>query len=439
MPAATPTMESQVADLIKQGASQQEAIETVVKSVTDLKKHLDEPQYPAVRAHAGDGTLSYFDHEGVSRHKTIVRQGAGYSGLPSSFGIPKGFKNDVPEFATIGKFLQYGMKHHKEADFQTKHAGCFKAIQGMSEGVASDGGYMVLLDQNMNILERVYDNDLFKRLDQYTVSGNANGMVFRRNAETSRANGSRHGGMQALWTDEGQSTTASSPTLKSLALRLKKLVIVVYLTEELLADARALEQYVVGKVPQEFNFKLGDAIFNGTGGGMPTGLLTSAALISIAKETGQEADSILSENIDKMWQRRFGSGTYRWYKNRDTEAQLATLYRGVGVGGDLVYNPPGGIADAPYATLKGAGVEDTEFNPSLGNQGDIVLADLSQIVAITKGGIEQAMSTHVEFLTGQTALRFTFRVDLRPWEDSPLTPFKGTNTQSAFITLDERA
>lgn len=82
----------------------------------------------------------------------------------------------------------------------------------------------------------------------------------------------------------------------------------------------------------------------------------------------------------------------------------------------------------------------TEFNATLGTQGDLVKADLGQIISISKGGIMSAASVHVEFLTDQLALRFIMRLNAQPWESSPITPYKGTaNTQSNFIALDSRS
>jgi hypothetical protein len=38
-----------------------------------------------------------------------------------------------------------------------------------------------------------------------------------------------------------------------------------------------------------------------------------------------------------------------------------------------------------------------------------------------------------------TAYKFTVRVDAKPMDASPITPYQGSNTQSAFVVLDTRA
>src|SRR5690606_12982921 len=109
-----------------------------------------------------------------------------------------------------------------------------------------------------------YANDLFTRTDNYTVAGN--NMTFMANSETSRANGSRHGGLRGYRIGEGATITSSKPGFRELTLKLKKYAVVVYLTEELLSDSGvALEQYVARKAAEEFNFMVGDDIINGNG------------------------------------------------------------------------------------------------------------------------------------------------------------------------------
>lgn len=357
--------------------------------------------------------------------------------------LPKGYKRGP--WKSVGEFLRDGAKHFGSSDFNGKlskwekdNDALFKSIQGMSAQSLSDGGALILPEFNQTIMERVYANDIWNRTDQYTVSGN--NMTFVASSETSRANGSRAGGLQSYWTEEGGSTTASKPGLRRFSLKLKKLCVVVYLTEELIEDAGpALEQYVSRKVAEEFNFVVGNSVFRGTGAGQPLGIFNAPALLTIAKESGQTAATIVAANIDKMWARRLDQGAYAWYHNKDCGPQLDNLAQDIGTSGLALYRPTNGIAGVAPQTLKGAPRIETEFASTVGTVGDICLADLGQYVTISKGGINQAISTHVEFLTGQTALRFTMRIDGQPWEASPITPFQGSNTQSAFSVLATRA
>ncbi|MCA1807786.1 MAG: phage major capsid protein [Actinobacteria bacterium] len=95
---------------------------------------------------------------------------------------------------------------------------------------------------------------------------------------------------------------------------------------------------------------------------------------------------------------------------------------------------PQGFAGNPTATLLGKPLVEVEYAQTMGTTGDIVLAAMSQYQAIDKG-IQSASSIHVAFTTDETAFRFVYRIDGAPIWNSALTPFKGTSTQSPFVSL----
>jgi HK97 family phage major capsid protein len=272
------------------------------------------------------------------------------------------------------------------------------------------------------------------------ISANSNGLTLYGVDETSRVAGSRRGGVRGYWASEGDEKTSSKPKFREINLRLNKLVGLVYATDELLADAAALGAYVQQVLPEELRFLAEDAIINGTGAGQPLGVLNAGCLVSVAKETGQAADTVVAENIIKMWSRRWaGNNDYIWLVNQDVTPQLHQLNLPVGTGGALVYMPPGGLSQSPYGSLYGRPVIETEYNDTVGDQGDIILFSPSAYQMIDKGGIQSASSIHVRFIYDETVFRFVYRVDGQPLWHQPLTPYKSSNTQSPFVALDARA
>lgn len=316
-----------------------------------------------------------------------------------------------------------------------------KAATGMGELVGSDGGFLVPPTFSTKIFERVYnENNLIAKTDQYTAAGNT--MVFPRNNESSRATGSRWGGVRAYWVQEGSTVTASAPTFGQLRLQLNKLACLARVTQELIQDASTpLESYLTRVFALEIGFAANNAIFRGTGAGQPLGIINAPCAVRVAKETGQAAATIVSANIAKMWARRFAlgpTGSYVWLVNQDVLPQLYLLTLGIGTAGVTTFMPPGGLSGAPYSTLMGAPVMEVEFASTLGTVGDIVLCDLSQVVSITQG-MQSMSSLHLYFATDEQAFKTTFRMDAAPWQSSALTPFQGTNTQSPIVTLATRS
>lgn len=315
------------------------------------------------------------------------------------------------------------------------------AASGNSMGVGSEGGWLVPPQFSQTIwdgLNTGVDN-LLSRCDSYTVTGDS--LTFNANAETSRATGSRWGGIQGYWIAEADQMTASKPKLRQVKLEPQQLAVLCYATDKLLKNAVATEQWLTRAAVDEINFLVGDSIVNGTGAGQPLGILTGSAKVSVAKDTAQTAKTITFDNVINMWARMHARsrGNAVWLINQDAEPSLAKMSMNVGTGGVPVYLPANGIADSPLASLMGRPVIPIEYAQTLGTVGDIILADMKSYAVGLRGGIESAMSMHLRFDYNETAFRFLFEVDGQPWLASPITPFKGSNTTSPFVVLATRA
>lgn len=315
-----------------------------------------------------------------------------------------------------------------------------KSVSGMSTLVGEDGGITIPPAFSAAIFERAYNaSSLLPRVDQYTVTNNS--MAFLVNQETSRATGSRWGGVRAYWLNEGGQYTGTKPKLGEMRLTLKKLTIMAFATNELLSDSPwALETYLQRIASSELDFMLSDAIINGNGAGVPKGILASTSpKVTQAAVSGQGSGTVTATNISAMWSRMYAPSRANavWFINQEVEPQLDKLALSIGSGGSTwpLYLPPGGLADAPFGRLKGRPVVPIEYCAALGTEGDIILADLSQYCAITKGGLMSAMSMHLRFDFDEMAFKFSYRFDGQPWWPTALTPYKGSNTQSCFVTL----
>lgn len=339
----------------------------------------------------------------------------------------------------FGEFLQavYAQKRYGQTDPRLYEA----AVQGASEAIGSDGGFLVGKELLDDIMLNVMSGDILSRVDQRTISTNANAIDINVVDETSRATGSRFGGVQGYWVDEGTAPTASRPKFAKLELKLRKLAALGYATDELLADAALVGSTMQAAFAEELRFLAENAIVRGTGAGQPVGWLNAAAKISVAKESGQAADTVVFQNILKMWSRMWARSRRNavWFINQDIEPQLFSMSMSVGSGGVPVYMPANGISGAPFATLMGRPVIPVEYASTLGDEGDIMLVDPSQYLFIQKGGIQQATSLHVAFTTDEMAFRATWRVDGQLKWRSAITPFQGSNTLSPVVTLAARA
>lgn len=323
--------------------------------------------------------------------------------------------------------------------YQNKVIHDYRAATGSSESIPSDGGFLVGKELSSEIVKRVYNNtQLISLVRKRTITGNNNGVKINGIDETSRADGSRHGGVRAYWVAEGDDLTGSTPKFRQMEFDLKKLAALYYATDEVVQDASLLEQEATEAVSDELSFKIQDAIVNGDGAGKPLGILSAGCLVGVSKETGQAADTIVYENVVKMYARFWGNDGI-WIANRDIFPQLAQLYQAVGTGGVPVWQPANQAAGQPNQTLLGMPIVYVEQAATLGDKGDLILADMSQYMLIDKGGIQSAMSIHVEFVADEIVYRWITRVDGQPTWNSALTPYKGSDTRSPFVAINARS
>ena len=317
------------------------------------------------------------------------------------------------------------------------------SASGASEGVASDGGFLVEKETVTTLLKDMYDQAIIApRTRKLPIGPTKNGIKLPYIDETSRVDGSRQGGVQAYWEGEADALNSSKPKYGILELDLKKLTGLYYATDELLQDTVALQGAVTEFFGEEFAFKVDDAILRGTGAGMPLDILNSPALITVAKTASQTADTVTFNNCLDMWTRCRARNRANaiWFINQEVEPQLQKMIIATGTySGATVYMPPNGIAGQGFSTLFGRPVLPIEQAAALGDAGDIILMDPSEYLMIEKGGMQAAASVHVRFLYDESVFRFILRIDGQPRRKAPLTPYKGANTLSPFITLAARA
>lgn len=315
---------------------------------------------------------------------------------------------------------------------------------GMTQSVNSEGGVLVPPAYSKAVWDRVMvqSNSLLQYCDRIPVDAGVESVTVPAINETSRADGSRMGGMRGYWKGELTALTESRPAFREIKLTPHELFVFAYISDKLLRNAPGTASKILEEgAAQEIAFKIGDAIIEGDGLGKPLGVVGHAATVSVSKETNQAAATIVPANIRKMMSRlhqnwRLGAV---WFVNPDVLPVLEAMEFAVGTGGVPAYMPPGGLSDAPYSRLYGLPVIPLEYCSTVGTVGDIILANLTSYAAAIKGMVDSSYSMHLKFDYAQTAYRVIFEMDGQPWLQSAITPFKGSNTTSPIVTLATRS
>ena len=309
----------------------------------------------------------------------------------------------------------------------------------MTFASGADGGFLMPPEfsqvvWNQMLMEPV---NLMQLCDNYPISGES--LTLLANGETSRKTGSRFGGIQGYWVEDGTQITDSNPKVRRVRLEPHPLHVMVKVDNTLLRNPLAVERLLNMAAPEEIVFLVNDAIINGNGAGKPLGIMNSSGRVVAQHDA---AGVIAKGSIDKMWSRlhmRARRGA-QWFINVDVDVQLEALVAAGTTPAIPIFLPSDGgipsVAIAPNRTLKGRPITEIEQCQTVGTEGDIILADMMGYALGTRGTIETAMSMHLYFDRNQSAFRFTFYVDGQPWQNVPLTPFLGNNTVSYFVTLD---
>jgi HK97 family phage major capsid protein len=316
------------------------------------------------------------------------------------------------------------------------------AASGASSGVPESGGLLVRNEWNTSLLDRVKEEGkLAPRCFQMPIGEGNDGVEAPYVDETSRATGSRWGGVQVYRSAEAAAMTASQPKLGKFELRLEDLTGLFYATDRVLRDATLLEALATKAFTSEFAFKLDDEIVRGGGQGQCLGIVGNAPTVSVAKENGQAAATVNFQNIVKMYSvllARCMPGA-EWFINQTVLPQLYQMYVAVGTGGVPAYLPANGLSAKPYGTLMGLPVNVIEQASALGTVGDIFLANFSNDYALISKPMTSASSIHVLFTSNQTTFRWVWPVIGKPVMASAITPYKGSATFGPFVTLATRA
>ncbi len=300
-------------------------------------------------------------------------------------------------------------------------------------GAASGEGFEVPPDHRDGIWEVVQQLDEFGPLvdEEPTTQRKVEKMA----DETTPWSAS---GVQARWRSEGNQMTPDKMSEEPRIVPLHELFAFVTATEELLDDAPRLASRLTRKAGEAIAWKKNDAMVNGSGAGQPLGWLNSAATVVTAKEGGQAADTLTSDNVLKMFSRLLhvpGDKPF-WLTNSDTVPELATMM----IGDKPVWIPPNGLMDAPGGMLLGKPVRFSEHAKTLGDKGDLQLISPKGYYGLRRqNGPKFAQSMHLYFDYAIEAFRWTFRFGGQPHLSAPVSPANGSATKSHFVTLAERA
>ena len=326
----------------------------------------------------------------------------------------------------------------------------------LDHNVPQSGGMLLPPAHNTRIYNHMMGarTNLMALCDRYPLTGNLT-IELIANAETSRVSGSRWGGVQSYWVEDGTTITDSQPKVRMIELRPRQLATLVKVTNTLLNNSAALESFLDQAAVDDQIQTINAAIMRGDGVAKPKGFLNSGSLVSVTKEAAQAAATIVQQNVLKMWSRCLDEESAIWLVNRDAVPQVNAIAAS-GASGTIPVmlatrdGFPTMAVPGPMV-LQGVAIRRVEQCSTLGTVGDLVLANMSGYALAYRArgdgsgtadgspDIQKDMSMHLEFDKARTAFRYIIAVDGQTWLQSAITPEQGSSTLSHFIVVETRS
>lgn len=356
------------------------------------------------------------------------------------------------EGSRLAKWTKYhNQRMRAETDEQFRAGvigeGTYKATISTysNETAGADGGVAVPPEFREGVMNRVQNEaSIAARCAPATLSGNSVSINIDPTTPWQSS-----GGIQVNWVGEASTFTQSKLALQQRDFRLRKVVALVPMTEELSQDAAFLSSHIMRKAGDKIGFAVDNAILNGNGVTQPTGVVGHAGTVSVAKETSQLATSLKGNNVLKMWMACDPSvrSNAVWIVNPDAQVWLQKLsITGVKDStttaqnwGQFLFMPAGGVSQRPFDTLFGRPIIYHQAAQTVGTVGDIVLFCGSEYLLCTKAaGIQAETSIHLWFDQAVNALRFLYRVEGQPMWPNTISALNGSGTYGAFVTCATR-
>jgi len=341
------------------------------------------------------------------------------------------------EFADAAEF--FAAAWHLNPDEKVR-AKMQKIRNTFSSVVPADGGFLVPERLRAQLMQIALETAVMRPRATVVPMDSAR-VPFPCIDVTTNAN-SVFGGMIGYWTEESGTLQDTSARFSRVVLDAKKLTGYSVVPNELITDSIISFAALIESLwPRAISWYEDVAFIVGTGVGEPLGILDAGntALVAQAAEAGQLPDTVVLENIVRMYARMLPASLNQavWLVAPNVLPQLFTMALNVGTGGSAVMltNAAG---PAPM-TILGRPVIVTEKARTVGDQGDIAFVDLSYYLIGDRQAMSAASSTDFRFSTDQTAFRIIQRVDGRPWIQSAITPQNGAaDTLSPFVALAAR-
>ena len=225
--------------------------------------------------------------------------------------------------------------------------------------------------------------------------------------------GSYFGGLILYHPDEGGVKTETKPNFDTLTFTAKKLIGLIPLTDELIADSSInIINYITALTVRAFQYQTEQEVINGTGiANQMTGIIADPGINVVTRTTAGTLKYTDLVNLDSSLDENFNNLTYigRRATINEMRNQVDTVGQPVYHDGFTTF-----LGASMAAQLMGYPAIKTRNCPAIGVKGDVILGDLGYYIWAVRSDMAIDQSKEYRFQYDETTLRFVMRQDGAP-------------------------
>lgn len=297
------------------------------------------------------------------------------------------------------------------------------------------GGWLLPTTFSNQIVDLMLEQEICRPKCKVYTLGKGKGKSITIPAVDDYDHSSNIGGITTYWKAEDTAYTDSDVSIRQIILTANKLTVLTDVTEELLHDNAVSAERLIGSIfAKALAFEIDNCILNdGTGAGQPLGIPQSNAVIEVTKETGQDPDTLLLANVEKIISRisPFSFPRSLWLTNLTCLPSL--MHLSIPAGTSYMGYNPFSEKDNTWR-LYGRELKFSEHLPILGDSGALQLIDFSRFAILLLQDMTVRSDSSLGFKQDKISFKASIRIDGSPLDNNVLTPKKG-DTVAPFVKL----
>jgi len=346
-------------------------------------------------------------------------------------------------FKSLGEFLVKVRKAYLGEGTPDSRLVLGKTAGHMEEATDSQGGALVPEQWAKEIYHAAIENSIVRsRVAKGAIfKPKGDSITVRRLIDADRSS-NIFGGITFKWTEErgNKFDAISKPAVGAVELNVHKLVGSCFVSNELENDHGKYGDFMKLAFGQAIRFIEDDAFINGTGGGMPLGILQAGCRTQVTRNAvGYVNWADISNMAKQLLPRSWESAV--WLLNPDV---ISELFEATSPAANQAT-----ALDLSNRTLWGIPFIPTEKCQAMGTEGDIILADFDHghyLIADKEMRISASRHVNYEhtllqttetygFITDETFWKIVLRTDGQPLLSADIAPKRGANDLGMFIVL----